>query len=53
MLLYNKALDPYHTMLRMVAVLAAVSARQSSIEVDRLRILDFLVAFPSHVSLMS
>ncbi|RQO67132.1 hypothetical protein DBR44_17755 [Aquitalea sp. FJL05] len=48
MLLYNKALDPYHTLFRLLNVLNGTS--KGKIEHDRLRIYDFLLAFPVHVS---
>ena len=48
MLLYNKVNDPYHTLLRMLNVLYLV--KDNTIELDRLRIYDFVLAFPSHIT---
>jgi len=47
MLLYNKVNDPYHTLFRMLNILYLVE--DSSIELERLRIYDFLLAFPSYI----
>lgn len=51
MLLYNKAYDPCHTLLRMCAIL--LQGELHEIEEERLRILDFLIAFPGHIADMS
>ncbi len=48
MLLYNKVLDPYHMLFRMVAI--CFFSKDTKIEYDRLRIYDFLLAFPLHIS---
>ncbi|NWL05919.1 ABC-three component system middle component 5 [Pseudomonas hunanensis] len=48
MLLYNKAFDPVHTLLRLAAICNfSVSAEA---EVERLQIFDFLLAFPAHIA---
>lgn len=51
MLLYNKALDPNHTLLRMTALL--ISWKAESIETDSLRLFDFLIANPAHIQKLS
>ena len=48
MLLYNKVNDPYHTLLRMLNILYTID--DNTIELERLRIYDFLLAFPSHIT---
>lgn len=47
MLLYNKALDANHTLLRMTALL--VSWKVESLNEDALRLFDFLIANPAHI----
>ena len=44
MLLYHPMLDPYHCALRILGLLS--DAEMQQIEWDRLRLLDFLIAFP-------
>lgn len=51
MLLYNKALDPNHTVLRMTALL--ISWKAESLESDALRLFDFLIANPAHIEKLS
>lgn len=51
MLLYNKALDVNHTMLRMSALL--IFWRTETVERDALRLFDFLVANPAHIQKLS
>jgi hypothetical protein len=51
MLLYNKALDPNHTLLRMTALL--ISWKAVSLESDALRLFDFLIANPAHIEKLS
>lgn len=51
MLLYNKALDPNHTLLRMTALL--ISWKAESLESDALRLFDFLIANPAHIEKLS
>lgn len=51
MLLYNKAHDPYHTLFRLLNVIIRSTERE--MEHDRLRVYDFLVAFPVHISKLS
>lgn len=51
MLLYNKALDANHTMLRMTALL--VSWKAESLDSDALRLFDFLIANPAHIQKLS
>ena len=48
MLLYNKVIDPYHSLLRMLAI--CHSSNVNMIEYERLRMYDFLLAFPSHIT---
>ena len=48
MLLYNKVIDPYHTLFRMVAICRTMTV--DILEYDRLRIYDFLLAFPSYTA---
>ena len=51
MLLYNKTLDPNHTVLRLVSIVQ--SFENKTIEKDRLRIFDFILANPFHIYKMS
>lgn len=51
MLLYNKALDPNHTLLRMAALL--IYWKAESLEIDALRLFDFLIANPAHIQKLS
>ncbi|QBJ62740.1 ABC-three component system middle component 5 [Pseudoalteromonas sp. DL-6] len=51
MLLYNKALDANHTLLRMTALLAAWKA--VTVEGEALRLFDFLIANPAHIHKLS
>lgn len=51
MLLYNKALDPNHTLLRMVSIVNSIETNM--IEMERLRIYDFLLSFPEHIATMN
>jgi len=51
MLLYNKALDANHTLLRMTALLAAWKAE--TVEAEALRLFDFLIANPAHIHKLS
>lgn len=51
MLLYNKAYDQNHTFFRLCTVL--INHKDSEIEEERLRIFDFLLAFPVHIASMS
>ena len=46
MLIYNQAYDLYHTMFR---ILQIMEKTEETIEVDKLRILDFYLAFPSEL----
>lgn len=48
MLLYNKAFDPIHTILRLSAICRNSSIDQ--IELERLQIFNFLLAFPAHIA---
>ena len=45
MLIYHPAFDAYHCLIRMCAILM----RLPKIERDRLRVLDFLLCFPTYV----
>ena len=51
MLLYNKTLDPNHTILRLLSILESFENEQ--IEKDRLKIFDFLLANPFHIYKLS
>ena len=51
MLLYNKALDPYHTLLRIISII--IFGHIKEIESERLRIFDFITANPSHIEKMT
>lgn len=51
MLLYNKALDTNHTLLRIVSII--FYSEIDEFEEDKLRILDFIVAHPFYISEMS
>jgi len=51
MLLYNKALDANHTLLRMTALL--ISWKAESLDSDALRLFDFLIANPAHIQKLS
>lgn len=51
MLLYNKAVDVNHTLLRFAALILMLDVKV--VELDRLRIYDFIVANPFHVSRLS
>lgn len=46
MLIYNQAYDLYHTMFRILQITEKI---QEELEVDKLRILDFYMAFPSEL----
>lgn len=48
MLLYNKAFDPIHTLLRLAAICDFSVSDEA--EVERLQIFNFLVAFPAHIA---
>jgi hypothetical protein len=48
MLTYHPALDAYHSAFRILRILAAFEGER--IEVDKIRILDFLLAFPHLLS---
>jgi hypothetical protein len=48
MILYNNAFDLYHTIFRILHLLNK-SDRNKSIEVDRIRIWDFYLLFPSQI----
>jgi hypothetical protein len=51
MLLYNKALDANHTLLRMTALL--ISWKAETVESEALRLFDFLIANPVHIQKLS
>lgn len=48
MLLYNKAFDPIHTLLRLAAICDFSVSDET--EVERLQIFNFLLAFPAHIA---
>nr|WP_298137415.1 ABC-three component system middle component 5 [uncultured Pseudomonas sp.] len=48
MLLYNKAFDPIHTVLRLAAI--CKKYQQAEIELERLQIFNFLLSFPAHIA---
>lgn len=51
MLFYNKSLDVNHTLLRVSSIVMQFDTK--TIEVERLRIFDFIVSNPVHISQMS
>jgi hypothetical protein len=53
MLLYNKALDPNHTILRIISLALKLSIEELEIEKDKIRIFDFLIANPAYISKLS
>jgi len=53
MLLYNKALDPNHTILRIISFALKLDAEGVEIEKDKIRIFDFLIANPAYISKLS
>ncbi len=50
MLVYNKSIDVNHTVLRLSALSMELDGKE--VEKDRLRILDFILAHPVHISKM-
>jgi hypothetical protein len=48
MLLYNKAFDPIHTILRIAAI--CKKYQHTEIELERLQIFNFLLSFPAHIA---
>ncbi|HIF9376587.1 TPA: ABC-three component system middle component 5 [Photobacterium damselae] len=50
MLVYNKSIDVNHTVLRLSALSMELDGKK--VEKDRLRILDFILAHPVHISKM-
>lgn len=50
MLVYNKSIDVNHTVLRLSALSMELNGK--NVEKDRLRILDFILAHPVHISKM-
>ncbi len=50
MLLYNKALDPNHTILRIISIALKLNIEELEIEKDKIRIFDFLIANPAYIS---
>ncbi|MCZ2085749.1 MAG: hypothetical protein LC112_15885 [Flavobacteriales bacterium] len=48
MILYNNAFDLYHTIFRMLHLISKVDS-DSSIEVDRIRIWDYYLLFPTQI----
>lgn len=51
MLLYNKALDTNHTLLRIISIILKLDLKE--IEEERMRIYDFIVTNPIHISKMA
>ena len=51
MLLYNKAFDINHTILRMSSWL--LNSSEPLISLEGIRIFDFLIAFPEYISKLS
>lgn len=47
MLIYDQALDPYHTSIRLMAILDAASERSIPLSVDAARIADYFLVYPS------
>ena len=50
MLVYNKSIDVNHTILRLSALSMELNGKE--VEKDRLRIFDFILAHPVHISTM-
>jgi hypothetical protein len=46
MLIYDPALDPYHTAVRILAIAFASNASESALTVDAARISDYFLAYP-------
>jgi len=46
MLIYDQALDPYHTAIRILAVTSAAEKRKVKLSVDAVRIADYFLVFP-------
>jgi len=51
MLVYHPALDPYHTALRLIAILKRLQG--TPVEIDKARIIDFYLLFPSLIRQVS
>ncbi|WP_343584003.1 ABC-three component system middle component 5 [Herbaspirillum sp.] len=47
MLIYDQALDPYHTAVRLMAILSAATQRSVPLSVDAARIADYFLVYPS------
>lgn len=47
MLIYDQALDPYHTSIRLMAILNAAAERSIPLSVDAARIADYFLVYPS------
>lgn len=47
MLIYDQALDPYHTSIRLMAILRAAEERSVQLSVDAARIADYFLVYPS------
>jgi hypothetical protein len=46
MLIYDPALDPYHSAVRILAIGKAAKGRQASVSVDATRIADYFLVYP-------
>ncbi len=46
MLIYDPALDPYHTAVRILAITISAAARGAELTVDAARIADYFLAYP-------
>ena len=49
MLIYDPALDPYHSAIRILSVALAASQRQISLSLDAARIADYFLVYPSKI----
>lgn len=50
MLIYDQALDPYHTSIRLMAILDAAKERSVQLSIDAARIADYFLVYPSKMS---
>jgi hypothetical protein len=50
MLIYDPALDPYHTAVRILAILFASTAREAELTADAARIADYFLVYPYKMS---
>jgi hypothetical protein len=50
MLIYDPALDPYHTSIRILAIASPSGSRQTELTIDAARIADYFLVYPSKMS---